>query len=50
MFYEISGALRKLANAVELFGIIEQFERHGIIFLLEDGQITGIGKESSDDE
>lgn len=49
MFYEITGALKKLANAVELVGIYEQFEKYGIIFLIEDGEITGIGREINAD-
>ena len=49
MYYKINGALKELANAVSVFDLAEQFEKHGIIFLLEDGEITGIGKESNAD-
>lgn len=45
MFYELNGLIKDLINKREVYHEVEEYEDDGIIFLIEDGEIKGMGKE-----
>lgn len=43
--YELKGVMKDLINQREVYHEVEEYEDDGIIFLIEDGEIKGMGKE-----
>ena len=48
MFYPVRGEMKWFVNERPVVCEKEDYEKDGVIFLIEDGQIVGMGKETDD--
>ena len=50
MYFTVFGKFKELLNQRDVIFNKEEYEKYGYIFLIEDGEIKGLGVEDADRE